>query len=137
MKAIQGLCILLAMALQSAGQPALPMSRQVLWIQPNPTNVGGYELLWGTNRLMVSGVTNTSAVIELQPGQQTLLLRATAVVGTNDSVWVTNELRMLKLTLEGATAGADGPWAVETNWTWAIVHTNKQKWWRTRMEWSR
>lgn len=111
-----------------------PMHRVILWTQPNPTNVGGFQLRWGTNVLNVSGVTNTSAVIQLDPGQQTLMIRAMAAAGTNNSDWTSNTVRLLKLTLESST---NGVWAEETNWTWSIFPSDPRKLYRTKLEWSK
>jgi len=112
-----------------------PMVRRVLWVQPNPTNVGGYEIRWGTNSLSVSGVNTTSAVIQLDPGQQSLMIRASSVSGTNYSDWASNSVRMLKLTLQSTTNGAN--WIDETNWTWSIFPSPSNKLYRTRMDWSK
>jgi hypothetical protein len=128
---------LVRLALGVENPPGLPspMHRVILWTQENPTNVGGYMLRWGTNSLNVSGVSSTSAVIQLDPGQQTLLIRAMAAVGTNNSDWSSNTVRLLKLTLESTTNGI--VWGEETNWTWSIFPSPSNKLYRTRMDWSK
>jgi hypothetical protein len=110
-----------------------PMHRVVVWAQPNPTNVGGYILRWGTNRIDLSGVNSTSAVIRLDPGQTTLLLQAAAANGAQPSAVTSNTVRMLKLTLESET---NGIYVEETNWTWTIFPSGS-KTFRTKMEWNR
>lgn len=118
-------------------QPLPPvMDRQFLWARPLDTNnVSGYELRWGTNRLVVNGVNSTSAVIRLEPGVQTVVLRSTPISGASLSDPVSNTVRLLRLTLE-RSAQASGPFGVATNWTWAETLTNASAVWRTKMEWA-
>ena len=128
--------IYLALLLTCCGlyaQPSLPvMTRQYVWIQPNPTNVGGYTLTWGTNKLQVAGVTNTTATIKLDPGINEIVLRA---AGTNGilSDPVTNKTRILQYTLE-CLSGTNG-WKTVTNFTYAIDMQKGTEIFRTKLGW--
>ena len=114
-------------------QPALPvMTKQVVWIQTNPTNVGGYTLQWGTNTMVVNGISNTTAYIKLDPGINEIVLRAASTNGLVSEP-ITNKVRILQYTLE-CLSGTNG-WKTVTNFTYAIDMQKGTEIFRAKLGW--
>lgn len=109
------------------------MERQVIWVQPNPTNVTGYQLRWGTNTLNISGVSNTSATIKLDEGINTIVLPA-AGTGTNMSTAITNITRLINYEFQESTNGG-AVWTTLTNFTYAISNYKTSAQFRARLNW--
>ena len=116
-------------------QPALPkMERQVVWIQPNPTNgVVGYQLKWGTNILNIGGASNTTATIKLDEGINTLILRASGV-GINQSDPITNIVRLINYEFQEST-NSGSSWITKTNFTYAINNYKASELFRAKLNW--
>ena len=114
-------------------QPLPPVqTKQIVWVQPNPTNVTGYQLKWGTNTLNIDGVSNTSAIIKLDEGINTLILRA---AGTNTfSDPITNITRLVNIELH-ETTNAGASWQLKSNYTYAIGNYRTSALYRTKLNW--
>lgn len=126
--------ILFLSCISISGQLILPkMDRQVVWIHPNPTNVGGYILQWGTNRLDVSGASNTNATIKLDEGINTLVLRT---AGTNGLVSnpITNITRLINYEFQESTNGGSD-WITRTSFTYAINNYTTSSMFRAKLNW--
>lgn len=126
--------ILLFGCLSCLAQPALPkMDRQVIWVQPNPTNVAGYILQWGTNRIDISGVSNTTATIKLDEGVNTIVLRAAGTNGLTSEP-ITNITRLISYEFQESTNGGT-IWTTLTNFTYAISNYKTSAMFRARLNW--
>jgi hypothetical protein len=129
--------LLIFLALSLEAQP-LPTNnaRNVIWIQPtNISNVSGYSLKWGTNKLNISGASNTTATITLDPGINTLVIRSTPISGTNSSIPVTNIVRILNYTLESST-NMGLTWLILSNYTYKMDLQKGNEIFRTKLDWT-
>ena len=120
-------------------QPAIPpsLTRQYIWTAPIITNnVGGYILKWGTNSLVVTGALVTNVVIPLQPGVNEVVLRSASIINTNLSTAITNRAKLLTFSLERSTNGANGPWIILSNYSYALSPTFSNEIFRSKLLWN-